>query len=158
MVNRRVDSADRVLLPRGVGGLLADGEARGSTGHAFVGRTPRQGARDTGIRHGAYRFFDASREVAFLHGMIQQAAENEIPRELAWLSGYDKAFTQLDAEFDLPRKDLSALIRMAQSSQGRLSAKRRKQYFHLPVDVLDRVEEVVCESFGLIARDGAEEG
>ena len=66
----------------------------------------------------AYRFFDVSREVAFLQRMIQQAVEDEIPRELAWLSGYDKAFAQLDAEFDLPRKDLSALIRMAQSSQG----------------------------------------
>ena len=29
---------------------------------------------------------------------------------------------------------MSALIRMAQSSQGRLSAWRRKQYFHLPAD------------------------
>lgn len=88
----------------------------------------------------------------------QQAVEDEIPRELAWLSGYDKAFAQLDAEFDLSRKDLSALIRMAQSSQGRLSARRRKQYFHLPADVLDRVEEVVRESFGLSASEGAEEG
>ncbi len=105
----------------------------------------------------AYRFFDASREVAFLHRMIQQAVEDEIPRELAWLTGYDNAFAQLDAEFDLPRKDLSALIRMTQSSQGRLSARRRKQYFHLPADVLDRVEEVVRESFGLIAGERAEE-
>lgn len=104
----------------------------------------------------AYRFFDASREVAFLHSMIQQAVEDEIPRELAWLSGYDKAFAQLDAEFDLPRKDLSALIRMAQSNEGRLSVRRRKQYSHLPADVLDRVEEVVRESFGLTPEDGSE--
>ena len=53
---------------------------------------------------------------------------------------------------------MSALIRMAQSSQGRLSVWRRKQYFHLPADVLDRVEEVVRESFGLSASEGAEEG
>jgi hypothetical protein len=84
--------------------------------------------------------------------------EDEIPRELAWLSGYDKAFAQLDAEFDLPSKDLSALIRMAQSNEGRLSARRRKHYFHLPAEVLDRVEEVVRESFGLSSQDGPEEG
>ena len=101
----------------------------------------------------AYRFFDASKEVAFLHHMTQQAVEEEIPRELAWLSGYDTAFEQLDAEFELPRKDLSALIRMAQTSQGQLSARRRKQYFHLPADVLDRIEEVVRESFGLPAQN-----
>lgn len=103
----------------------------------------------------AYRFFDASKEVAFLHRMIQQAVEDEIPRELAWLSGYDKAFEWLNAEFDLPRKDLSALIRMAQSCQGRLSARRRKQYFYLPVNVLDRIEEVVRKSFGFTSEDGA---
>ena len=63
----------------------------------------------------ACRFFDASKEAVFLHRMIQQAVEEEIPRELAWLSGYDKAFEQLDAEFELPRNCLSALIRVAQS-------------------------------------------
>lgn len=95
----------------------------------------------------AYRFFDASREVAFLHRMIQQAVDEEIPRELAWLSGYDSAFTQLDAELDLPRKDLSALIRMAQSQHGQLSKHRRKQYSHLPDWVLERIENVVRETF-----------
>ena len=42
----------------------------------------------------ACRFFDASKEVAFLHRMIRRAVEDEIPRELAWLSSYDKAFAQ----------------------------------------------------------------
>ncbi len=82
----------------------------------------------------AYRFFNAGKEVAFLHRRIQQAMEEEISRELAWLSGYDSAFAQLDAEFDLPKKDVSTLIRMAQSTQGRLSARRPKQHSHLPVD------------------------
>ena len=95
----------------------------------------------------AYRFFDASREVAFLHRMIQLAVEDEIPRELAWLRGYDLAFQQLEAEFDLPRKDLSALIRMIQSNQGMLSAHRRKQYFHLPAEVLERIEVIVQQAF-----------
>lgn len=95
----------------------------------------------------AYRFFDASREVAFLHRMIQLAVEDEIPQELAWLRGYDIAFQQLEAEFDLPRKDLSALIRMIQSNQGMLSANRRKQYFHLPVEVLERIEVIVQQAF-----------
>ncbi|MDO9597305.1 MAG: Fic family protein [Azoarcus sp.] len=100
-----------------------------------------------------YRFIDASREVAFLHRMIRLAVEEEIPRELAWLSGYDQAFERLDAEFDLPRDHLSALIRMAQSNQGRLSANRRKQYFYLPEVVLNRIEVVVQECFG--AAEGA---
>lgn len=95
----------------------------------------------------AYRFFVADREVAFLHDMIKQAVQEEIPRELAWLQGYDLAFSILNNELDLPQKDLSALIRMIQSNQGVLSTKRRKQYYHLPVSVLDRLEEVVRLSF-----------
>lgn len=95
----------------------------------------------------SYRFFVADREVAFLHDMIRQAVQEEIPRELAWLQGYDLAFSILNNELDLPQKDLSALIRMIQSNEGTLSTKRRKQYYYLPETVLDRLEEVVRESF-----------
>lgn len=95
----------------------------------------------------SYRFFEADREVAFLHAMIRQAVQEEIPRELAWLHGYDLAFSKLNNELDLPQKDLSTLIRMIQSNQGALSANRRKQYYYLPEKVLNRIEEVVREAF-----------
>jgi len=95
----------------------------------------------------SYRFFEADREVAFLHAMIKQAVRDEIPRELAWLQGYDLAFSKLNSELDLPQKDLSTLIRMIQSNQGTLSANRRKQYHHLPEKVLNHIEEVVRQSF-----------
>ncbi|MCI1014102.1 Fic family protein [Herbaspirillum sp. C7C2] len=95
----------------------------------------------------AYRFLRADREVAFLHEMIKQAVQDEIPRELAYLKGYDAAFAQLNDEFDLPQKDLSALIRMIQSNNGTLSLHRRRQYGHLPRSVLDRIEQVTREMF-----------
>lgn len=95
----------------------------------------------------SYRFFEANREVAFLHAMIKQAVQDEIPRELAWLKGYDMAFSKLNNELDLPQKDLSALIRMIQSNKGTLSGSRRKQYYHLPEKVLNRIEDVVSEAF-----------
>lgn len=97
----------------------------------------------------SYRFFEADREVAFLHAMIKQAVQEEIPNELTWLRGYDLAFSTLNDELDLPQKDLSALIRMAQSNRGALSAKRRKQYWHLPETVLDRIEAVVRQAFDI---------
>ena len=95
----------------------------------------------------AYRFFEADREVAFLYDMIKQAVQEEIPRELAWLQGYDIALSALNTEMDVPQKDLSALIRMIQSNKGTLSEKRRKQYVHLPEPVLNRIEEVVQQAF-----------
>lgn len=101
----------------------------------------------------AYRFFEADREVAFLHAMLKQTVQEEIPRELAWLQGYDVAFTMLNSELDLPRNDLSALIRMAQSNMGLLSANRRKQYYYLPAPVLDRIEDVVRHAFTICKTD-----
>ncbi|MEB0014357.1 Fic family protein [Glaciimonas sp. Gout2] len=95
----------------------------------------------------SYRFFDADREVAFLHAMIKQAVQEEIPRELAWLQGYDLVFSKLNSELDLPQKDLSALIRMIQSNKGSLSSNRRKQYHYIPDHVLNHIEEVVFQAF-----------
>ena len=95
----------------------------------------------------SYRFFEADREVAFLYAMIKEAVQKEIPRELAWLQGYDLAFSRLNNELDLPQKDLSALIRMIQTNKGVLSLNRRKQYSHLPDSVLNRIEEVVRGAF-----------
>ncbi len=104
----------------------------------------------------AYRFIDATAEVSFLHRMIRLAVEDEIPRELAWLSGYDKAYQQLDAELDLPNKDLSALIRMIQANKGVLSGNRRKHYAHVPTPTLDRIEHVVREAFNLVGTDAGD--
>ena len=101
--------------------------------------------RSAGSR--SYRFFEADREVAFLHAMIRHAVDEEIPREIMWLQGYDSAFSALNDEFDLPQKDISALIRMIHSNKGTLSLHRRKQYSYLPDDVLDRIEKVVGMSF-----------
>jgi hypothetical protein len=94
-----------------------------------------------------YRFFDASREVSFLHAMIKSAILHEIPQEVAYLRGYDEAFSRIDAKYNLPKNDISALIRMVKSNGGKLSGNRRKQYAHLPTDVLDDVEVVINEAF-----------
>lgn len=95
-----------------------------------------------------YRFFDATREVRFLHRMFIEAVRTELPRELHWLSGFDSAFEQLNSELNLPRPDLSALIRMVQSNNGKLSTNKRKAYAHLPDEVIARIEDVVREAFG----------
>ena len=90
-----------------------------------------------------YRFFDAGREIQFLYEMVKVTVQDEIPRELAWLQSYDRAFTRLNKELDLPQKDLAALIRMIYSNKGILSENRRKQYAHLPEHVLNLIENIV---------------
>ncbi|QBQ95740.1 Fic family protein [Paraburkholderia pallida] len=94
-----------------------------------------------------YRFFDATPEVRFLHAMLVEAVRTELPRELHWLSGFDSAFEQLNDELNIPRPDLSALIRMVQSNNGKLSSNKRKTFKHLPDEVIARIEDVVREAF-----------
>ena len=96
---------------------------------------------------GPYRYFCADREVRFLAKMIQIAIEDEIPRELAYLSGYDHAIRQIDAEFDLPQKDISRLVRMIHGNGGHLSRTKRSGFAALPDDVLERIEAIVQQAF-----------
>jgi hypothetical protein len=102
----------------------------------------------------SYRFFDADREVGFLHEMLTQAVRLEIPAELAYLSGYDQALTAVDVAFDLPGKDIGVLVRSIRSNGFELSKGRRKQFPLIPDEALDRIVEIVKESFGGPERSG----
>lgn len=93
-----------------------------------------------------YRFFEARREIQFLHTMLRLTVEEEMPRQIAWLLGFDRAWDRLNGELDLPQKDLRTLIRMV-GSEGKLSRHRRKQYGHLPQEVLDHIEAVALQAF-----------
>lgn len=95
----------------------------------------------------AYRYWDASRETAFLHEAIMSTVREEIPREIGFLHGYDAAFAAIDRKFDLPQKDIASLIRMIFSNDMTLSKHRRKQYAYLPAEVLDGIEALVREAF-----------
>ena len=101
----------------------------------------------------SYRYLNFDRETAFLHAMVEKAVREEIPRGLAWLVGYDIAFQQITEAFDLPNKDISALIRMIHSNQGNLSAHRRKQFAHLPEEVLNRIEAITQGAFALAPQE-----
>jgi hypothetical protein len=95
-----------------------------------------------------YRYFQADQEVGFLGQMFQEAVEQEIPRELGFLRGYDAAVAAIDAEFDLPQKEIALLVRMIQGNQGRLSKKKRPQFDRLPDEVISRIEQLVADAFG----------
>jgi len=94
-----------------------------------------------------YRYFNADHEVRFLAKMLQLAIEEEIPREIAWLRGYDRAFARIDTELDLPQTDIGRLVRMIQTNEGRLSNNKRKMFAHLPDSVIERIETIVRQAF-----------
>ncbi|MFT4437893.1 hypothetical protein ACMX25_31580 [Caballeronia sp. 15715] len=60
---------------------------------------------------------------------------------------YELAILRIDAEFDIPQYDVSALIRSIVANRGRLPLDGRSRYGYLPDDVLQRVEAIVREVF-----------
>ena len=96
-----------------------------------------------------YRYPRMGGEVAFLKAMLQQTVEEELPEELAWLSGYDAAYQRIDAQYDLPANEISRLIRMIRGNHGRLAQRKRGQFSWLPAEVLAGIEEIVQEAFQL---------
>ncbi len=95
----------------------------------------------------AYRFFGGGRETDFLNRMFQIAVEEEIPKELAWLRGYDKACRRVEAEFDLPQQDINTLIRVIHQNDNRLAARRRHRYANVSDAELKRIEMIVAQAF-----------
>lgn len=98
-----------------------------------------------------YRYFSADREVGFIQQMIQETVVTEIPNELNYLAGYDAAFGEINASMDLPRSDISKLVRMIQGNGGALAAGKRKQFVHLADAVIEKIELIVRAAFWLDA-------
>jgi hypothetical protein len=96
-----------------------------------------------------YAYFNADREVRFLHEAIRQTITQEIPRELSFLAGYDEAARRIEEKYDLPSADISKLIRMIEGNKGVLSSNKRKQFLHLPDEVIKEIEGIVMESFDI---------
>ena len=95
----------------------------------------------------AYAYFNADSEIGFLVDAIRHTVNEEIPRELLFLVGFDQACERIDREFDLRGPDVGALVRMIHGNRGALSRGKRKQFSHLPDSAIERIESIVGDSF-----------
>ena len=92
-----------------------------------------------------YAYWDATREVKLTAWALSQAVRVEVPLEVRFLIVFDATRRLVDREFDLPSKDINVLVRSAIDQDGKLSNNRRKQFVHVPDEVLDRIEAIVAE-------------
>lgn len=95
-----------------------------------------------------YAYFNADAETAFLANAMRKTINEEIPKEIAFLVGFDEARRRLNLEFDLPDSDVNALVRMIHGNRGTLSAGKRKRFARLPAEVVEKIEAIVRNSFG----------
>lgn len=108
----------------------------------------RAGDRPEVIRHpgaGPYAHWDATAEVELTSWALATAVREEVPAEVRFLRVFDEARQVIDREMDLPSKDINLLVRCAIDQNGKLSINRRKQFKHLPDNILDRIEAIVAD-------------
>lgn len=90
-----------------------------------------------------YRYWDATQSAVFTLRMAQLALEEELQKETAFLACYDTVYRAVDERFDVRGSDLSTLVMMCLTNEGKVSNNRRKQYqYTVPEAVFEYIEEV----------------
>ncbi|WP_428034119.1 Fic family protein [Amphritea sp.] len=88
-----------------------------------------------------YRYWDATACAELMADASEEAIEQYMKREVAYLSRYDALKKRINLLFDINDKDLSRLVMLCLDQKGRLSKKRRDQYrYILPDEVFDTLE------------------
>lgn len=95
-----------------------------------------------------FRYFDATVQASFLFNALERTVENDLPAEIYFLIGFDRARLAPNALADWPAHSLENFIRLVHQNGGKLSANKRKSYFAwMRDDEVERFERVVGESF-----------
>ncbi|MGE4239305.1 Fic family protein [Ramlibacter sp.] len=90
-----------------------------------------------------YRYWDATRVVEFGFAMAEQALDVDLRHETDFLMRYDRLYRAADERFDVRGDVLADLVRFCLFQDGRVSARRRKQYKgRVPEALFDFLEKV----------------
>ena len=110
--------------------------------------TPRGNVDITNDTRDLYALFDATEFTEFLCACIARTVEEDLPREVAHLSAYDRAKTRILARLDMPDAKLSLLILFVQQNGGTLPKGRRtKEFSQLTDSEVTEIEAIVQEAF-----------
>jgi hypothetical protein len=88
-----------------------------------------------------YRYWDATQAVAFTLRMAKAALEEDLREETHYLHCFDAIYRHVNDSFDVRSSDLSLLVMMCLSQQGRISNNRRKQFRDkVPEEIFEAIE------------------
>ncbi len=96
-----------------------------------------------------YRYFDATAHAEFLYGCIERTVEEDLPREIGFLTAFDRFAAGVKDMADMPDRRVELLRGFLEQNGGRLSARARSREFAALTDEeAARVERLYAESFG----------
>jgi hypothetical protein len=97
-----------------------------------------------------YRYWDATHCVEFSYRMAEQALDEDLRGETAFLMNYDHVVKSVEAHYDIRNNDLTTIVLRALKSGGTVSKHSRKQFGDVvSAEALEfiekRAQEVVAE-------------
>ena len=96
-----------------------------------------------------YRFFDATPHAAFLYACVEQAIDDDLPSETAFLRNYDTFRRHLEQLVDMPERTIDLLFHFLRQNDGHLSGRARtKEFAALSDEEVARIEAVYASTFG----------
>ncbi len=105
-----------------------------------------------------YRYIDMTPQAEALFKFIERTIDTELAGELAFLAGYDRAQKTVREIVDMPDRQIDLFIRFCLQNNGRLSGRKRADYFDFLSDrEVAALEEAVQTSFGRSAAEGKAE-
>jgi hypothetical protein len=95
-----------------------------------------------------FRYFDATEQASFLFQALERTVVHDLPEEISFLLGFDRARQALNTLADWPSHTLETFIRVVHQDNDKLSIKERKAHFDwLHEDEVARFERIVAQSF-----------
>ena len=77
-----------------------------------------------------YRFFDATPHAEFLYRCVEETVTLDLPREVAYLEGYDEFSRRVQDEIaDMPERTVTLLVSFLRQNNGTLSNRARTREF-----------------------------
>jgi hypothetical protein len=95
-----------------------------------------------------FRYFDATPQAEFLYWALERTVSEDLPQEIDFLLGYDRARSALNKRFDWPRNTLGLFIRGVHQNDWKLSETKRRSHFDWMTDQeLREAQDLVQSAF-----------
>ena len=95
-----------------------------------------------------YSYFDCTEACEFIYSCVKETIDVDLPEELKFLLGHDKAMQRIGNMFDMPDNTIKKLIVFILQNNGKLSRKRReKEFKELSDKEMSEIENIINEEF-----------
>jgi hypothetical protein len=95
-----------------------------------------------------YRFFDCTEEAEFLYSCVQHTVEEDLPREIDYLSRHDEALHRIMNAVEMPDRIARDFVVFVLQNKGVLPKRRRNKEFESLTDgEISELEEIVQDVF-----------